>query len=251
MAIIDVQGLSTINTIMFDFYGTVVDIQKGLIAAIRPYLQSKGYDSNSPARVVTWWRRTHFENSMIDSLLGRGHVSYREISRQALDYTLTRAGIPHTMAEVNELVAHVQRLQPFPEVLAALRRMRDSGLDLAILSNGDPDMLQSGIANSGTAGLWSRAISVAEIGYFKPHHATYQTAVRLIDRRPDEVLFAANHAFDCVGAKGAGLPAAFVNRRGRPVGNEYYQPDLIVENVTRLAEVLGADSTPTQLKVSS
>jgi 2-haloacid dehalogenase len=33
--------------------------------------------------VVTWWRRAHFENSMIDGLLGRRHIPYREIERLA------------------------------------------------------------------------------------------------------------------------------------------------------------------------
>jgi len=34
----------------------------------------------------------------------------------------------------------------------------------------------------------------------------------------DEVLFIANHAFDCVGAKSAGMRTAFIDRRQRPFG---------------------------------
>jgi len=85
-----------IQALMFDFYGTVVDMQGGLTEAITPYLARKGYAANTPSRVVTWWRRTHFENSMIDALLQRDHMPYREVGRQSVHYTLERAGIEHT-----------------------------------------------------------------------------------------------------------------------------------------------------------
>src|SRR5438045_7201315 len=112
--------LSRLTTLMFDFYGTVVDMQTGLTEAITPFLQEKGYTASSPSRVVTWWRRTHFESSMIDALLHRDHTPYKEIGREAVHSTLQRAGIPHTLDEVANLVAQIERLKPFPEVVEAL-----------------------------------------------------------------------------------------------------------------------------------
>src|SRR5690349_10489078 len=110
------------HTVMFDLYGTVVDMQSGLTQAIAPYLQRKGW-SGDPAALVTWWRRTHFEDSMIDALLHREHTSYREIGQRALAHVLERAGIEHSMAEVRDLVAEIERLRPFPEVPAAMARL--------------------------------------------------------------------------------------------------------------------------------
>jgi len=140
---------------MFDFYGTVVDMQGGLVEAITPFLTEKGYTDNPASRVVTWWRRTHFENSMIDALLHREHTPYREIGRQAVAYTLERAGIVYTRDEVESLVSQIERLRPF-------------------------------------------------------------------------------------GAKAAGMRTAFVDRRGRPFGNETYPPDAVVADFAELATVLGA-----------
>jgi 2-haloacid dehalogenase len=54
----------------------------------------------------------------------------------------------------------------------------------------------------------------------------------------DEVLFIANHAFDCIGAKSAGMRTAFVDRRRRPFGITPHQPDLIVPSMTELADAL-------------
>lgn len=223
-----------IKVCMFDQYGTVVDMQGGLIAAATPWLRAKGW-AGDPNSFVTWWRRTHFENSMIDALLGRAHTPYREIGERAVDHVLNRAGIAHTAEEVATLVEAIVRLPPFPEVPAALDRLR-ARYRLVVLSNGDPDMLQAAVPHHGQR--FDRLISVAAAGAFKPHHATYAKAAEIEGVRPDQVLFVANHEFDCVGAKAAGMRTAFIDRRRRPYGRGPHQPDLIVPSMTELAALI-------------
>src|SRR5262245_50931245 len=112
----DVDHLKrSVKVCMFDQYGTVVDMQTGLTEAAAPFLESKGW-TGDPSSFVTWWRRTHFENSMIDALLHKEHTPYREIGHRSVSYVLDRCGIGHTMDEVRALVAHIERLRPFPEV---------------------------------------------------------------------------------------------------------------------------------------
>jgi 2-haloacid dehalogenase len=233
--------MSTIDSIkrdvsicMFDLYGTVVDMQGGLTRAVAPYVKAKGW-AGDPSRLVTWWRRTHFENSMIDALLHRAHIPYREIGRISLSYTLERARIPHTQDEVRQLVSEIERLPPFPDAVEALGRLKPR-YRLVILSNGDPDMLEAIKPRLGIA--FDRVISVAEAGSFKPHAATYRRAAEIMGARPGEILFVANHAFDCVGAKASGMRAAFIDRRKRPFGDWPYPPDLVVGDLKELADVL-------------
>src|SRR6266545_4854411 len=125
-----------IRALVFDHYGTIVDMQKGLADAAAPFLKRKRWDGE-PDRFVTWWRRTHFENSMIDALCDRGHTPYREIEQR----------------------------KPFPDVLPALEQLRSRGYKLAILSNGDRDMLEAAKPHIGFA--FDHVISVEEAGYFK------------------------------------------------------------------------------------
>jgi 2-haloacid dehalogenase len=153
----------------------------------------------------------------------------------SLSYTLERAGIEHTQDEVKRLVAEIERLQPFPDAVEALARIQRKRR-LVIFSNGDPDMLEAIKPHLGIA--FDRVISVAEAGSFKPHAATYRKAAELLSSRPDEILFVANHAFDCVGAKAAGMRSAFIDRRKRPFGDWPYQPDLVVADFKELADVL-------------
>jgi 2-haloacid dehalogenase len=225
---------ASVRVLTFDLYGTVVDMQGGLTDAVTPYLQAKGW-SGRPASFVTWWRRTHFEHSMIDALIDRGHTSYREIGRRALTLTLERAGIRHTQDEVDHLVAQIEQLRPFDDVVEALGRLKMRYL-LVILSNGDPDMLEN--AQPHIPFTFDRYISIAAAGYFKPHGATYRKAADMLQTPIDRIMHVANHAFDCIGAQAAGMKAAFINRRGRPYEETPYQPELVVGNFTELADAM-------------
>lgn len=224
-----------IKVLAFDQYGTVVDMQKGLTDAVTPFLKEKRWDG-APDSFVTWWRRTHFENSMIDALCDRGHTPYREIGQRAVSYVMDRAGIAYTKDEVRRLVAAIETLKPFPDVLAALARLRAAGYRLAILSNGDRDMLQAAGPHIGFR--FDHVISVEEAGYFKPHWKTYAKAAEIIGADRSSILFVANHAFDCIGAKSFGMRTAFIDRRKRPFGETPHQPDLIVADFAELADAL-------------
>jgi 2-haloacid dehalogenase len=233
----DVAALkSTIKICMFDQYGTVVDMQGGLTRIAAPFLKAKGWKGD-PSSFVTWWRRTHFENSMIDALLHRAHTPYREIGERAVAYVLDRCGLAYTMDEVRGLVGEIEKLTCFPEVPEALARLQ-TRYRLVVLSNGDPDMLAAAAPHIGFA--FDHVISVAAAGYFKPHYSTYAKAAEIIREDPDRILFVANHAFDCIGAKGFGMRTAFIDRRKRPFGETPHQPDLIVPDFAALATTLGA-----------
>jgi len=224
-----------VQALVFDQYGTVVDMQGGLTEAAAPFLKAKGW-SGEPHRFVTWWRRTHYENSMIDALADRGHTPYRQIGHRAVAHVMDRAGIAYTQDEVRWLVAQIETLKPFPEVPAALTELRRSGYGLAILSNGDPDMLAAAGPHIGFD--FDRVISVAEAGYFKPHWKTYAKAEELLGIDRSGLLFVANHAFDCIGAKAYGMRTAFIDRRRRPFGDTPHRPDLIVKDMGELVQCM-------------
>ena len=115
-----------IKVLVFDQYGTIGDMQRGLTEAAAPFLTAKRWPGK-PNSFVTWWRRTHFENSMIDALCDRGHTPYREIGHRAVSYVMDRCGISYTEDEVRWLVAEIEKLKPFPDVIEALGRLRRGG----------------------------------------------------------------------------------------------------------------------------
>ncbi|MGI9523791.1 MAG: haloacid dehalogenase type II [Hyphomicrobiaceae bacterium] len=225
-----------IRALVFDQYGTIVDMQAGLTKASAPFLADKGWDGDAH-RFVTWWRRAHFENSMIDALCDRGHTPYRQIGHRAVSYVMDRCGITYTQDEVEWLVSEIEKLEPFKDVRPALDRLRAAGYLLVILSNGDSDMLKASEAYISFA--FDHVISVDQAGYFKPHWKTYAKAEEVIGVDRSSCLFVANHAFDCIGAKSFGMRSAFVDRRKRPFGETPHQPDVRVSNFSELADVMG------------
>ena len=116
-----------IKVLTFDQYGTVVDMQKGLTEAVTPFLKQKGWDGK-PNNFVTWWRRTHFENSMIDALCDRGHTPYRQIGHRAVSYVMDRCGIAYSEEEVSWLVGEIEKLKPFPDVCRCSREASIQGM---------------------------------------------------------------------------------------------------------------------------
>lgn len=225
---------SKIRAVVFDQYGTVVDMQAGLTAAVGDFLADKGWEGE-PHRFVTWWRRTHFENSMIDALCDGPHTPYREIGHAAVSHVMDRCGFDYSDDEVHWLVSEIERLKPFPEVIEALGRLGQS-YTLAILSNGDVDMLEAAKPHIGFP--FDHVISVQAAGHFKPHKSTYRKAMEILDLEAEEILFVANHAFDCIGAKSCGIRTAFIDRRKRPFGHTPHQPDVVVVDFKELANVL-------------
>src|SRR5204862_2101110 len=84
---------------------------------------------------------------------------------------MDRCGISYSQDEVRQLVAEIVRLTLFPDVLPALKQLRAQGYMLAILSNGDRDMLAAARPYIGFD--FDHVISVEDAGYFKPHWKTY------------------------------------------------------------------------------
>jgi 2-haloacid dehalogenase len=54
----------------------------------------------------------------------------------------------------------------------------------------------------------------------------------------NQVLFVANHAFDVIGAKSAGMRTAFINRRERPFERTPHEPDITVRTMQDLADAM-------------
>jgi len=116
-----------IKLIIFDQYGTIVDMQKGLTEAVIPFLKNKKWEGD-PNRFVTWWRRTHFENSMIDALSKNNHTNYRTIGQNAVSYVMDRCGINYTKKEVEWLIKQIEVLKPFPDVILSLNKLREKNI---------------------------------------------------------------------------------------------------------------------------
>ncbi|MEW6668285.1 MAG: haloacid dehalogenase type II [Thermodesulfobacteriota bacterium] len=229
------QRHTDVKALTFDVFGTVLDLGGSLLPFISEFLKNK--DAAVPAQKV-WedWRTRQRIEQFQDTIMMVGHSGYLETSRRACVYTLAMHGIPASPMEVKELMTAWQHLSPFPEVPAALRRLKER-YRLVALSNGEPEYLAHLVKNRIRFDFHD-VISVNIVGAFKPHPSVYRRAALMLGLEVGECMMISANSFDVVGARACGLQAAFVNRYGLPYDDTPYQPQVVVRNFTELADAL-------------
>jgi 2-haloacid dehalogenase len=224
-----------VKALTFDVFGTILDLGGSLTPFIARFLDSKGSDL-TPARCWDHWRERQRLEQYQDTLMMLGHGGYLEAARRAFVYTLRRHKIDASAAEVRDMMAAWQSLQPFPDVVMALERLK-ARYKLVILSNGEPDFLDH-LSRNQIRWPFDAVISVNSVGVFKPHPAVYRGAALQLGLEVGECLMVSANSFDAVGARACGLRAVYVNRYDLPVEDHPCQPDLIVEGFAGLADAL-------------
>ncbi len=121
-----------------------------------------------------------------------------------------------------ELFAHFGRPASwacFPEVGAALEKLRQAGFRLAICSNFD-GRLNAVMENNPALGPIELRVISSEVGYRKPSRRFFESLVRAADCGPSEILFIGDDpANDVVAAQAAGLWALQIDRNSASVQN--------------------------------
>ena len=126
----------------------------------------------------------------------------------------------------------------FPEVRPGLLALRER-FTLIALTNGNADLEEIGIDD-----LFDAHINAAMVGAAKPHRPIFDAAVQAGGAGPGETLHVGDHPFyDVHGAREAGLRTVWVNRNSEVWPDEYPPPDIEVQHVGQIAEIVGdADS---------
>jgi 2-haloacid dehalogenase len=132
------------------------------------------------------------------------------------------------------------QLSAYSEVPDALARLSAAGLKLAILSNGEPKMLDAAVGNAGLGDLLDAVLSVEEVGVFKPDPRVYQLAVDRLAVRADQISFQSSNAWDVNGAGCFGLRPVWINRFGAPAERLPGSAEHELKDLSGLPALLGA-----------
>jgi 2-haloacid dehalogenase len=218
-----------IDALAFDLYGTLLEVASVGRTAAELTAQS--------AELVELWRQKQLEYSWLRSLMGR-YQDFWATTADALDYALDRFGLVVDDETRARLLGAWLDVRPYPEVPGALDRLR-AGHRLAVLSNGNPDMLEAGLAAAGLRDRFEHVLSVDEIGVFKPHPSVYELATKAFGLPAERILFVSSNGWDAFGARAFGLPVAWINRGGAPLERLGTPPNLIVPDLGALAGAVG------------
>ena len=229
------NALSLVHTLTFDAFGTILDLGGSHAPRLGEFLKSQGSPMTAAELWAQWRYRQRIEQYQ-DNQFYTGHFGYLDSSRRALLYVLRASKLPFTDADVTGIMAGWQELNPFPDAVPGLERLRTK-FKLVVLSNGENDFLAHLVKNR-IRYAFDGVISVQDVGVFKPHPQVYRYAARMLKAEPGELLMVSSNSFDVVGARASGYRAAYVNRYDLPYDETPYQFDLESRNFSDLADQL-------------
>jgi 2-haloacid dehalogenase len=225
-------ALTDIEICVFDAYGTLYDFNSAVArhrAAIGPKADA----------LSEMWRSKQVQYTWLRNSMGT-YSPFWQVTGDALDHCLATFGIADESVRDSLMGAYLA-LDPFPEVPAMLEKLKQAGKRLAILSNGNPDMLDPMVEASGLAAYFEAVISVDEAKIFKVDPKTYELVKKRTGVSSDKVCFLSSNCWDAHGAAQFGFRTLWVNRGGLPEDN---LPGKIVGQIRDLSHL------PAQLGVS-
>ena len=233
---------TNIRALTFDVFGTVVDWRSGIAREAEAMLGPKGHALDWGAFANTW--RGPILQAMAPVRSGaRSYVTMDALHRETLDAALAEFGIADLdETEKHRLAMGWRRLDPWPDTIEGMNLLKAKHAVVA-LSNGNIALV---LAMAKRAGIpWDTILGADLVGTYKPDAAIYDSASRLHDIAPSQVMMVACHPGDLDAAKSRGLMTAYVHRplewgpgteRALPATGTY---DLVCNSFTELAEVLG------------
>jgi 2-haloacid dehalogenase len=185
--------------------------------------------------------RLWFANLVMYSLaltLTGSYVPFTDIGSAVMKMMADTQGIEIGDADRRELKEKFSTMPPYPEVPAALRKLRDAGFRLFTLTNNLVEVQTRQLAQGGIADLFERCFSVDSVKVYKPSRQTYAHVEKELDAVPSELCLVACHAWDTLGAVAAGWEAAMIRRVGNDVLGVGPQPQIVGNDLSDVADQL-------------
>jgi 2-haloacid dehalogenase len=231
-----------VRALTFDVFGTTVDWCTGVAHESCSMLEPLGYSLDWIAFANRW--RGEYQPAMEAVRSGaRSYVTMDVLHREMLDVALEAFGVAGLSDPQKLSLSHVwRRLDAWPDVVAGLNRLKARHVVVA-LSNANIALAASMAKFAGLP--WDVILGAEIVQTYKPQPAIYDSAPRLLDLDPSQVMMVACHVWDLRAARERGLRTAYVFRPdeyGPGQGGPEPEPgefDIVVRDFRQLAEALG------------
>jgi 2-haloacid dehalogenase len=222
-----------VKALAFDAYGTLFDVFS-VTALCEQLFPGKG------TQIAQTWRFKQLQYSLMRSLMGR-HRDFWGLTEDGLVWASKNAKVDLTADQKKQLMDAYLSLAAFPDVKPGLEALKKQGLKLAILSNGEPKMLDAAARSAGIRELLDEIISVEEVKIFKTSHRVYWLATERLRVSNAELGFVSANNWDGVAAVSAGLRTFWIQRSAAEVPEELgFTVDTTVKGITDLPGLLRA-----------
>lgn len=239
-----VAGFDTVEALLFDMFGTVVDWRESVAADVSTLL-GEYLPEVDPHEFADLWR-AEYQPSMERIRNGsRPFTRLDVLHRENLETVLARLGVdpgtvpPQALDEIN-LSWH--RLTPWPDSVSGLTRLKERFI-IAPLSNAN---VRLALDVAKRAQLpWDAILGAEVAGAYKPEPAAYLRTVEILGLEPNQVAMVAAHNSDLAAAQQVGLRTAFIRRPTEYGPNQKTdlapasEWDVVAEDFDDLAQQIG------------
>ena len=217
------------HAIGFDIYGTLVDPLE-MNEHLRPLVGEDLAD-----RMSELWRSKQIEYTFRRALM-RQYEDFGVCTKQALVYASHVLGIELSEEEQEKLIEEYQNLRPSRTCRSGLEAMKSKGHTFVAFSNGVEATARTLLERAGVLPHLEGVISVDDLRTFKPDPQVYLYLAGRLQRRPEETWLVSSNPFDVIGAKAAGLRAAWIQRTPDAQFDPWdIEPDLVAPDLEALA----------------
>jgi 2-haloacid dehalogenase len=205
----------------FDCYGTLIQWDEGLLAAVQGILTRSAAPDVSSDRLIRLYDRKEHELEC-----ERPHLPFRAVAGRALEYAMTELGLHYAAADIENLTRAISAMPPFPEVMPSLSQLKRMGFKLCIVSNTDDDIIAGNVAQLG--GHIDRVITAQQAQAYKPTSAIFRHAHAALGVTKDDVIhICASPVLDLQAARDLGFRCIWIDRHTGRVPLRDYTPDAI------------------------
>ena len=129
-----------------------------------------------------------------------------------------------------------EAVKPFQGALAALERLRESGVRLALLTNGSSEKQWAKIRQFGLERYFDHIQVEGDVGFGKPDAQAFGHALSALDARPEETWMVGDNLLaDIAGAQRAGIHAIWIDAHGAGLdARDGIVPDRVVKSLDEL-----------------
>jgi 2-haloacid dehalogenase len=201
----------------FDCYGTLVDWEAGILAAIRQVLTRHNLTVDD-SRILDFYARIEAQEEAGD------YKPYAEVLRQVVAGIGVALGFTPTADDLDTLPASVGRWKPFPDTVSALQRL-STRYRLAILSNIDDKLFADTAIRLRVT--FDQVITAQQVGRYKPDPANFHFLIRQLGVPKEQILHVAQSLYhDHIPARTLGFSTVWINRQGGKIGVGSVPPKL-------------------------
>jgi 2-haloacid dehalogenase len=202
--------------VVFDAFGTLFDVYS-VTAKADALCPGKG------AEISALWRQKQVEYSWLRTMSKR-YKSFWEITKDALHFALKKLGIEPNKALVNALMEQYQHLDAFVENKAVLQLLKDRGIRLGILTNGNAEMISVVLKNAGLESFFEHVLTSDTVRTFKTSDEIYALVPAAFNIDRTQVLFVSSNAWDVAASTWYGFDSFWVNRAATVFENLDVEP---------------------------